>query len=120
MSGMAGAKIEDLRIVWADEKMLRGLLEQAAQSQGMTLDQLKAGVAQALPALEAQMTGDLEKQVLAAAKTVLDKVDDVTITIVADPAEPYPLAGFLALAMGPGGMPDFGALAPLNLSIEAE
>jgi hypothetical protein len=30
------------------------------------------------------------------------------------------LAGFLALAMGPTGMPDFNALKPLNLSIEAE
>jgi hypothetical protein len=120
MSGMAGAKIEDLRIVWADEKLLRALLEQTAQSQGMTLDQLKAGVTQALPMLEQQMTGDLEKQVLAVAKAALDKVDNVTITIVADPAEPFPLAGFLALAMGPGGMPDFNALKPLNLSIEAE
>jgi hypothetical protein len=120
MSGMAGAKIEDLRVVWADEKVLRAVLEQTAESQGMTLDQLKAAASQAMPALEAQMTGDLEKMVLAAAKTALDKVDDVTITIVADPAEPYPLAGFLALAMGPGGMPDFNALKPLNLTIEAE
>jgi hypothetical protein len=120
MSGMAGAKIEELRVVWADEKVLRAMLEQTAESQGMTLDQLKAAASQAMPALEAQMAGDLEKMVLAAAKTALDKVDDVTITIVADPAEPYPLAGFLALAMGPGGMPDFNALKPLNLTIEVE
>jgi hypothetical protein len=120
MSGMSGAKIDDLKIVWADEKMLRAMLEQAAQSQGMTLDQFKAGMTQALPALEQQMTGDLEKMVLAAAKTAVDKVDGVTFTITADPAEPYPLAGFLALAMGPGGMPDFNALKPLNLKIEAE
>jgi len=120
MSGMSGAKIEDLKLVWADDKLLRAMLQEAAQSQGMTLDQLKAGMTQALPALKQQMTGDLEKMVLAAAETAVDKVDNVTFTIVADPTEPFPLAGFLALAMGPGGMPDFNALKPLNLTIEAK
>lgn len=120
MSGMAGAKIEDLKIVWADEKMLRGMLEQAAQSQGMTLDQFKTGVETALPTLKQQMTGDVEKEVLAAVETAIKKIDNVTLTVIADPAEPFPLAGFLALAMSPGGMPDFNALKPLNLTIEAK
>lgn len=120
MSGMAGAKIEDLKIVWADEKMLRAMLEQAAQSQGMTLDQFKTGMETALPTLKQQMTGDVEKEVLEAAETAVKKIDNVTFTIVADPAEPFPLAGFLALAMNSGGMPDFNALKPLNLSIDAE
>jgi hypothetical protein len=120
MSGMAGAKIEDLRIVWADEKLLRGMLEQAAQSQGMTLDQFKTGLETALPALKQQMTGDVEKEVLEAAEIAIKKIDNVTLTLVADPAEPFPLAGFLALAMNSGGMPDFNALKPLNLTIEAK
>jgi hypothetical protein len=120
MSGMAGAKIEGLKIVWSDEKLLRALLEQAAQSQGMTLDQFKTGMETALPALKQQMTGDVEKEVLAAAETAIKKIDNVTLTLTADPAEPFPLAGFLALAMNPGGMPDFNALKPLNLKIEAK
>ncbi|HKY94135.1 MAG TPA: hypothetical protein VJL84_02470 [Kiloniellales bacterium] len=120
MSGMAGAKIEDLRIVWSDEKLLRAMLEQTAQSQGMTLDELKTAAQAALPVLKQQMTGDLEKEVLDAAETAIKKVDNVTLTVIADPAEPFPLAAFLALAMSPTGMPDFNALKPLNLTIEAE
>ncbi len=53
-------------------------------------------------------------------KTIIKKIDNVTVTIDADPAEPFPLAGFLALAMGPGGAPNFDSLKPLNLKIDAK
>ena len=119
MSGMAGAKIEKLHIVWADAKVFRAMLERAAQNQGMTLDQLQAGMQAAIPTLK-EKTGDVGKEVLGAAETIVKKVDNVTVTIDANPAEPFPLAGFLALAMGPGGAPNFDSLKPLNLKIEAE
>lgn len=120
MSALAGAKIKNMTIVWADEAIIRAALENLAKEQGMTLDELSAGAQFMLSQIEDQMKGDLEKQVLDVADTVLSEIDPVTITLKAEPTEPFPFAKFMALGMGAGGIPDLSALEPLNLTIAAD
>ena len=44
----------------------------------------------------------------------------ITLTITANPAEPFPFAQFMLIGQSGGGLPDLTALEPLNLTITAE
>jgi len=120
LAGIAGAKINAFALVLTDQVVIKSLLEEEAKKQGVDLATLKTQASAMLTMLETQLEGDIEKQAIRAAKVILDKTEGVTVTITATPAEPFPVAQFLALGMGAGGMPDLTALKPLNLTIEAQ
>lgn len=120
MAGLAGGKAKAFTFQLVDQTLLRGLLEETAKSQGTDLAAMKTQGIAMLTVLESQVTGSIEKQALVAARTILEKEGRVTLTIAANPAEPFPLAQFLLIGEGGGGLPDLSALEPLNLTITAE
>lgn len=113
------AKIDRLSLVFTDRAIVKWAIEQQAAEQGIDAEALRTQGKLMLAAMGSQLEGDIEKQAIEAAATVLEKSENVTIEITADPAEPFPFANFMALGMGAGGMPDLSALEPLNLKIEA-
>lgn len=119
LSQVGEAKIDRLSLVFTDRAVIKWAIEQQAAQQGVDADALRTQAKLMLAALGSQMDGDIEKQAIEAAGTVLEKTENVTIEITANPAEPFPFANFMALGMGAGGMPDLSALEPLNLTIEA-
>lgn len=119
MDGLAGGKIDRFTFELRDQKLLPLLLEGAAASQGSDTATMKNQAIAMLTVLESQMTGSIEKQALAAARTVLTK-DGVTLKVSAAPAQPFPFAAFALIGQTGGGLPDLKALEPLNLTITAE
>lgn len=120
LAGISGGKIKAFTFQLKDETLLRGLLEETAKSQGTDLASMKSQGVAMLTILEAQVTGSIEKQALAAARTILDKEGGVTLTVAANPTEPFPFAQFLLVGESAGGLPDLTALEPLKLTITAE
>lgn len=120
MSDLAGAKLKSLSLIIASKTFLKLALEQAAADQGTDVQSMKTQGTAMLSMVEAQMTDDIAKQAISALHVMLDKVENVTLTITANPAEPFALANLMNIGMTEAGMPDLSALAPLNLKIEAE
>lgn len=119
LSGVGSSKVEKLSLVFTDRSIVKWALEQQAASQGIDADALRTQGKLMLAAMGSQLEGDIEKQAVEAAGVVLEKTENVTLEITANPSEPFPFANFLALGMGAGGMPDLSALEPLNLTIKA-
>ncbi len=119
LSGVAGSKINSFAFELKDEKLLPMLLQGTAESQGMDLATMKNQGIAMLAVLESQVSGSIEKQTLAAARTILTK-EGVTLKISANPAQPFPVATFALVGQTAGGLPDLSALEPLNLTITAE
>ena len=120
MNDLAGGKLKALSIVLNDKSFIKAALTQAATEQGTDLATMTVQAQAMLAAMETQMTDDISKQAIAALKVILGKLDGSTLTITANPSEPFPFANFAMLAPTEGGMPDLNALAPLNLKISAE
>lgn len=120
MAGLAGGRIQAFTFQLVDQTLLRSLLQETARSQGTDLASMKTQGIAMLAVLETQVTGSIEKQALAAARTILEKEGRVTLTIAANPAEPFPFAQFMLIGESGGGLPDLTALEPLNLTITAE
>ncbi len=120
LAGVSGGLIKAFTFQLKDETLLRGLLEETAKSQGTDLATMKTQGVAMLTILESQVTGSIEKQALAAARTILDKEGGVTLTISASPTQPFPFAQFMLIGQSSGGLPDLSALEPLNLTITAE
>lgn len=120
LDGLAGGKIKALTFQLKDQALLKAMLEETAKSQGTDLATMKTQGIAMLSILETQVTGSIEKQALAAARTILSKDGNVTLTITASPAEPFPFAQFMLIGQSGGGLPDLTALEPLNLTITAE
>ncbi len=119
MDGLAGGKIKALTFQLKDQTLLKAMLEETAKSQGTDLATMKTQGIAMLTILETQVTGSIEKQALVAARTVLTKDGTVTLTITANPAEPFPFAKFMLIGQS-GGLPDLSALEPLGVTITAE
>lgn len=120
MNDLAGAKLKALSLVLNSKTFLKLALEQTAAQQGTDLAGLKTQGTAMLSMVEAQLTDDIAKQAISALRVMLDKVENVTLTITANPAEPFALANLMNIGMTEAGMPDLAALEPLNLKIEAE
>ncbi len=119
LNGIGGGKIDKAGLVFTDRGVIKWALEQQAKEQGLEVDALRTQAKLMLVAMGSQFDGKIEKQAIEAASTVLDKTENATIAITASPSEPFAFSKFMALGMGGGGMPDFSALEPLNLKIEA-
>lgn len=120
LNGLAGGKIKALTFQLKDQALLKAMLEETAKSQGTDLATMKTQGIAMLAILETQVSGSIEKQALAAARTILNKEGAVTLTVTANPAEPFPFAQFMMIGQSSGGLPDLSALEPLNLTIIAE
>lgn len=120
LGSLAGAKIDRLNLVLEDQRLLKVLLEAAAQQQGSDVQTLAAAGLQGLQQMERAATDPLQKQLIAAGKVLLEKIENVTLTVTAAPEQPFPLALVVGSALAAGGMPDFSALKDLNLTITAQ
>lgn len=120
MGSLAGAKIDQFHLILDDQQLLKVLLEAAAKQQGTDMKTLAASALQGLQQMEQGASDPLQKQLIAAGKVLLEKIENVTLTVSAAPAQPFPLAVVVGAAVAAGGMPDLSSLKDLNLTVTAQ